>query len=113
MYRAWPSPSLALSRSPKFQNSGLLFNEAGFADFATDTVRHAFVLPSFDAYYGPFERGGVPPVRRWSAFPRKYAVRYAKRRGAIWVTPAGRSSRKPSTELPVDGAKVNVRTLRN
>jgi hypothetical protein len=33
----------------------LLFDEAGFADFATD----AFVLPSFDAYYGPFEhRGG-------------------------------------------------------
>ncbi len=29
-----------------------------FADFATDTVRHAFVLPSFDAYYRPFERGG-------------------------------------------------------
>jgi SAM-dependent methyltransferase len=35
-----------------------LFNESGFAGFATDTVRHAFVLPSFDAYYGPFERGG-------------------------------------------------------
>ena len=31
---------------------------AGFADFATNTVRHAFVLPSFDAYYSPFERGG-------------------------------------------------------
>ena len=29
-----------------------------FVDFATDTVRHAFVLPSFDSYYGPFERGG-------------------------------------------------------
>ena len=35
-----------------------LFDEAGFADFATDTVRHAFMLPSFDAYYEPFERGG-------------------------------------------------------
>ena len=23
-----------------------------------NTVGHAFVLPSFDAYYGPFERGG-------------------------------------------------------
>jgi len=32
---------------------GSLFDEVGF-----DTVRHAFVLPSFDAYYGPFERGG-------------------------------------------------------
>jgi hypothetical protein len=26
---------------------------------STDTVRHTFVLPSFDAYYGPFERGGA------------------------------------------------------
>ena len=37
----------------------MLFNEAGFVDFETDTVRHTFVLPSFDAYYGPFERGGA------------------------------------------------------
>ena len=37
----------------------LLFNKAGFADFKTDTVRHTFVLPSFEAYYGPFERGGA------------------------------------------------------
>jgi SAM-dependent methyltransferase len=36
-----------------------LFDAAGFGDFATNTVRHAFVLPSFDAYYGPFERGGA------------------------------------------------------
>ena len=35
-----------------------LFDQAGFTDFATDTVTHTFVLPSFDAYYGPFERGG-------------------------------------------------------
>ena len=37
----------------------MLFNAAGFADFETDTVRHTFILPSFDAYYGPFERGGA------------------------------------------------------
>jgi ubiquinone/menaquinone biosynthesis C-methylase UbiE len=36
-----------------------LFSEAGFADIETHTVRHTFVLPSFDAYYGPFERGGA------------------------------------------------------
>jgi hypothetical protein len=36
-----------------------LFAQAGLADFETDTVKHTFVLPSFDAYYGPFERGGA------------------------------------------------------
>ncbi|MBV9017084.1 MAG: methyltransferase domain-containing protein [Alphaproteobacteria bacterium] len=47
--------TFALAEASKLQS---LFDEAGFADFATDTVRHAFVLPSFDAYYSPFERGG-------------------------------------------------------
>jgi ubiquinone/menaquinone biosynthesis C-methylase UbiE len=37
----------------------LLFSDAGFADIKTDTVKHNFVLPSFDAYYGPFERRGA------------------------------------------------------
>jgi ubiquinone/menaquinone biosynthesis C-methylase UbiE len=36
-----------------------LFNDAGFVNFETFTARHTFVLPSFDAYYGPFERGGA------------------------------------------------------
>jgi ubiquinone/menaquinone biosynthesis C-methylase UbiE len=47
--------TFALAEASKLRR---LFDEAGFADFATDTVRHAFELPSFDAYYGPFERGG-------------------------------------------------------
>jgi ubiquinone/menaquinone biosynthesis C-methylase UbiE len=47
--------TFALAEAPKLRS---LFEAAGFADFATNTVRHAFVLPSFDAYYGPFERGG-------------------------------------------------------
>jgi len=47
--------TFALAEASKLK---LLFDEAGFSDFSTDTVRHAFVLPSFDAYYGPFERGG-------------------------------------------------------
>ena len=47
--------TFALGEASQLQS---LFNEAGFADFVTDTVRHTFVLPSFDAYYGPFERGG-------------------------------------------------------
>lgn len=36
-----------------------LFSKAGFADVQTFTEKHTFVLPSFDAYYGPFERGGA------------------------------------------------------
>jgi ubiquinone/menaquinone biosynthesis C-methylase UbiE len=36
-----------------------MFGAAGFVDFATTTVKHTFVLPSFDAYYRPFERGGA------------------------------------------------------
>ena len=48
--------TFALGEAPRLQ---VLFNEAGFADFETETVRHTFVLPSFDAYYGPFERGGA------------------------------------------------------
>jgi len=48
-----------------------LFNEAGFADFETDTVRHTFVLPSFDAYYGPFERGGASTGQALAALPEE------------------------------------------
>jgi SAM-dependent methyltransferase len=47
--------TFALATTSKLR---LLFDEMGFADFATVTVRHTFVLPSFDVYYGPFERGG-------------------------------------------------------
>jgi Histidine kinase-, DNA gyrase B-, and HSP90-like ATPase len=36
-----------------------LFRECGFSQIETRTVKHTFVLPSFDAYYGPFERGGA------------------------------------------------------
>ena len=56
-----PSLAESVARTFAFAEASKLrslFDEAGFADFATDTVRHAFVLPSFDAYYGPFERGG-------------------------------------------------------
>jgi ubiquinone/menaquinone biosynthesis C-methylase UbiE len=52
--------TFALGEASQLQS---LFNEAGFTDFDTDTVRHTFVLPSFDPYYGPFERGGASTVR--------------------------------------------------
>jgi hypothetical protein len=61
----------------------LLFNEAGFTDFETDTVSHTFVLPSFDAYYGPFERGGASTGQALTALPNELrrAVREEVRRG--------------------------------
>jgi ubiquinone/menaquinone biosynthesis C-methylase UbiE len=46
-----------------------LFNEAGLVDIETHTVRHTFVLPSFDAYYGPFERGGASTGQALAALP--------------------------------------------
>lgn len=36
----------------------LLFDRAGFRDVGITTEAHAFVFPSFDAYFEPFERGG-------------------------------------------------------
>jgi len=35
-----------------------MFTAAGFSGFETSLHRHDFVLPSFDAYYEPFEAGG-------------------------------------------------------
>jgi hypothetical protein len=87
----------------------LLFNEAGFAGFETDTVRHTFVLPSFDAYYGPFERGGGSTGQALANSPRKYAAPYAKKCGETWLTPADQSRRKGSTELRAAGAKSAIR----
>ena len=46
-----------------------LFSEAGFVDFETFTERHSFVLPSFDAYYGPFERGGASTGQLLATMP--------------------------------------------
>ena len=46
-----------------------LFTEAGFADVETHTLKHTFVLPSFDAYYGPFERGGASTGQALAALP--------------------------------------------
>lgn len=71
--------TFALAEASKLQ---LLFDEAGFAEFETDTVRHTFVLPSFDAYYGPFERGGASTGQALAALPEEIrrAVREEVRR---------------------------------
>ena len=60
--------TFALAEASQLQ---FLFNEAGFADFETDTVRHTFVLPSFDAYYGPIERGGTSTGQALAGLPEE------------------------------------------
>jgi hypothetical protein len=46
-----------------------LCRECGFSQIETSTVRHTFVLPSFDAYYGPFERGGASTGQALATLP--------------------------------------------
>jgi hypothetical protein len=49
-----------------------LFREGGFSQIETrtvNTVKHTFVLPSFDAYYGPFERGGASTGQALATLP--------------------------------------------
>jgi ubiquinone/menaquinone biosynthesis C-methylase UbiE len=71
--------TFALSAASKLR---LLFNGSGFADFDTNTVRHTFVLPSFDAYYSPFERGGASTGQALATLPEeiRLAVREEVRR---------------------------------
>jgi len=59
-----------------------LFSEAGFADIETYTVKRTFVLPSFDAYYGPFERGGASTGQVLAALPEEIRPRCARRGAA-------------------------------
>src|SRR5215471_2037908 len=58
--------TFALGEASRLQS---LFAEAGFVDVETHTEKHTFVLPSFDAYYGPFERGGGSTGQALAALP--------------------------------------------
>jgi ubiquinone/menaquinone biosynthesis C-methylase UbiE len=71
--------TFALGEAAKLRS---LFTEAGFGDFETDTVRQTFVLPSFEDYYGPFERGGASTGQALAALPEEIrrAVREEARR---------------------------------
>jgi ubiquinone/menaquinone biosynthesis C-methylase UbiE len=71
--------TFALGEASRLQS---LFSDAGFVDIETDTVKHTFVLPSFDAYYGPFERGGASTGQALAALPEEIrrAVREEVRR---------------------------------
>jgi ubiquinone/menaquinone biosynthesis C-methylase UbiE len=59
-----------------------VFREGGFSHIETHTVKHTFVLPSFDAYYGPFERGGASTGQALAILPDeiRQAVRDEVRR---------------------------------
>jgi ubiquinone/menaquinone biosynthesis C-methylase UbiE len=46
-----------------------LFRECGFSEIEARTVKHTFVLPSFDAYYGPFERVGASTGQALATLP--------------------------------------------
>jgi ubiquinone/menaquinone biosynthesis C-methylase UbiE len=46
-----------------------LFERAGFRDVETTTQAHRFVLPSFDAYFDPFEQGGASSGQAYLALP--------------------------------------------
>lgn len=59
-----------------------LFGAAGFVDVETHTRTHSFALPSFDAYYGPFERGGGSTGQALASLPKEVrdAIREEVRR---------------------------------
>jgi ubiquinone/menaquinone biosynthesis C-methylase UbiE len=71
--------TFALGEASRLQS---LFTDAGFSDVETHTEKHTFVLPSFDAYYGPFERGGASTGQALAALPddMRRAVREEVRR---------------------------------
>jgi hypothetical protein len=56
--------------------------EAGFRDAETGIEKHTFVLSSFDAYYGPFERGGASTGQALISLPERIrrAIREEMRR---------------------------------
>jgi PAS domain-containing protein len=56
-------PSLAVEAARRFslgneERLRSLFEGSGFRDVDITTEAHRFTLPSFEAYFGPFERGG-------------------------------------------------------
>ena len=59
-----------------------LFETADFCDAEITTERHGFVLPSFDAYFEPFEQGAGSPGQAYVSLPEKTrrAVREEVRR---------------------------------
>jgi ubiquinone/menaquinone biosynthesis C-methylase UbiE len=80
-------PSLAEATARTFSLGGearlrSLFEGAGFRDVETTTEVHRFVLPSFEAYFEPFEQGGGSSGQAYVALPEaeRRAVREEVRR---------------------------------
>jgi hypothetical protein len=89
--------TFALGEASRFR---FLFDEAGLANFETDTMRHTFVLPSFDAYYGPFERGGASTGQALAGLPEEIRRAVRRKCGAASPTNAGLSRLRRSTGSP-------------
>ena len=56
-----PAVAEAIARTFALGNAGqleALFRDAQFVNIDAQTEKRSFMLPSFDSYYGPFERGG-------------------------------------------------------
>lgn len=66
---------------PWRRNSGLS-SMSWLGDIESHTVKHTFVLPSFDLYYSPVERGGASIGQALAALPEEIrrAVRKEVRR---------------------------------
>jgi ubiquinone/menaquinone biosynthesis C-methylase UbiE len=67
-------PSLAESTARTFSIGDelrlrSLFDGAGFRDVETTTEAHRFVIPSFEAYFEPFEQGGGSSGQAYVALP--------------------------------------------
>jgi hypothetical protein len=77
-----------------------LFRKYGFSLIETHTVGHTFVLPSIEAYYGQFERGGASTSQALAILPDdiRRAVRAEVRRDF-------RDTSRPIAESPVAGAR--------
>ena len=69
-------PSFAEATARTFSLGGearlrSLFEGAGFRDVETTTEAHRFVLPSFEAYFGPFEQGGGSSGQAYVMLPEE------------------------------------------
>jgi SAM-dependent methyltransferase len=82
--RGVPSLAEATARTFSLGEARLraLFEGAGFRDVETTTEAHRFVLPSFEAYFAPFEQGGGSSGQAYVALPEaeRRAVREEVRR---------------------------------
>jgi ubiquinone/menaquinone biosynthesis C-methylase UbiE len=67
-----------------------LFEAAGFPEMQMTLQAHRFTLPSFDAYFGPFERGGGSTAKRMLDCRRGCGEEFGKSCDPICETTVGR-----------------------